>query len=173
MPPTYVHGAGAAVAFLVPSGKAATWNASRFTRGVVSAPWVDAEGDTCRDYARKRYCTRAGAVGGGWQEWWGPLSDYSVDGVDALGVCYACGAGYAGPHFSADRLRVDSAYVPTNSEDFAVETVRRVALSRLLTRDTPDRFEGAGHAFTSVFAAGDRLAVQPGADDVAAAEREH
>eukprot|EP00971_Amphidinium_carterae_P039409 774542-Amphidinium_carterae.1 len=44
--------------------------------------WVDRDGYGCAAYTENQWCND-GTHGPGWQETWGSLSSYAVDGVDA------------------------------------------------------------------------------------------
>jgi hypothetical protein len=58
--------------------------------------WRDKDEARCIDYADYYYCQNGG-YGPGWDESWGPFSDYAVDGIDASQACCACGGGTSSP----------------------------------------------------------------------------
>jgi hypothetical protein len=58
--------------------------------------WTDTGGDNCAKYFEESLCTTDGQPGAGWQESWGPLSDYAnSQGIDATQACCECGGGVA------------------------------------------------------------------------------
>jgi len=57
------------------------------------ANWVDLSGYGCADYAQRQWCNIDGTHSRHWEESWGSISSFAVDGVDALMACCACGGG--------------------------------------------------------------------------------
>jgi hypothetical protein len=57
------------------------------------ADWSDYDGETCEDYAQKKYCTRLGQAGEGWNSAWGTFVKYGRDGAAAPQACCQCGGG--------------------------------------------------------------------------------
>jgi len=55
--------------------------------------WVDAESDSCRDYAFFDWCTKSSEVGRGWNKTWGSLMDFANQGHTAFTACCECGGG--------------------------------------------------------------------------------
>lgn len=55
------------------------------------AGWKDTFGYTCAEYVENDYCTPQKTPGSGWEEDWGLLSEYAVNGVDATEACCKCG----------------------------------------------------------------------------------
>mmetsp|Transcript_50092 Transcript_50092/g.119180 ORF Transcript_50092/g.119180 Transcript_50092/m.119180 type:complete len:1195 (-) Transcript_50092:93-3677(-) len=54
--------------------------------------WEDSTGDSCEEYATAKYCEN-GKIGSGWNEQWGKIADYAVNGKDASEMCCICGGG--------------------------------------------------------------------------------
>ena len=53
---------------------------------------MDKDGDNCRKYIRRKWCSSTGGYGSGWRSAWGTFEDYAVNGQTAL-VCPQCGCG--------------------------------------------------------------------------------
>merc|ERR1719220_1260946 len=52
--------------------------------------WVDSDGNGCKNYKEKGYCTENGEKGKNWGKTWGNFIDYTLNGRDAS-LCPECG----------------------------------------------------------------------------------
>jgi len=62
--------------------------------GSCNPNFVDKDGDNCRRYIRRKWCSSTGGYGTGWSTTWGTFEDYAKNGQTAL-VCPQCGCGAA------------------------------------------------------------------------------
>ena len=56
--------------------------------------WHDNYNYRCEHYDQGNFCTSNGSLGRGWEEEWGAIADWKVDGgMDATKACCVCGGG--------------------------------------------------------------------------------
>jgi len=104
--------------------------------------WVSGDGETCATYATKKYCTKSGKPGTGWQASWGSFDsfkDYTY-GMSANDACCNCGGG---TRYIKFKPATDTPTAVPTLEVFDITNNNNTTLNKpkIRIKPTPDDFD--------------------------------